>query len=253
MMATLRDKLCSGASVIGAWLTVPSPQIAEVLASCGFDWLCVDLEHSPVDETAALLSFIAAERHNVAPIVRLPSADPYLARRMLDSGAHGLIIPVVEDVVTFTDFASCCLYPPKGRRGTGLSRACFWGDTFTEYTTGFEPLLVPQIETMKGVGNAEAIAALEVVDAIFLGPYDLSADLGQPGNFETDTFIKAITTVKAACEKHGVAPGYHQVAPDMAALTARMAEGYRLLAFGTDALAIRSTFSGVATMDRAAG
>lgn len=248
-MNPLKKRLHSGRPCIGAWLTVPSPQVAEALATCGFHWLCVDMEHSPVDESAALLSFIAAERHGVAPVVRLPSADPYLARRMLDSGAMGIIVPTVETSDDFAGFASHCLYPPKGRRGTGLSRACGWGDTFDEYIGTFEPVLVPQIETMRGVENARAIADLPSVDAIFLGPYDLSQDLGTPGDFTTTGFRNAVDRVREACRDTETIAGFHQVGTDSEALQDRIDEGYRFLAFGTDVLAMKGAYAGLALLE----
>jgi len=245
MAKSFKEKIGDRDICLGAWLTMQSPQIAEVMASCGFDWLCVDIEHTPLDESDTLLAFMAAERHGAAPVARLPSADPFLARRLLDAGAQGLIVPVVEDSRRFSEFADHCLYPPKGRRGMGLSRANLWGDRFDEYTGDFEPVLVAQVETRKGVANIDEIAALEAVDAVFLGPYDLSADLGQPGNFETEAFADAIDSVRSACEREGKAAGYHQVAPDMAALRERIAEGYRLLAYATDVVAMRQAFTGI--------
>ena len=245
MATTFKDKVGDGALCLGAWLTMQSPQVAEAMASCGFDWICVDVEHTPLDEAAVLLAFMAAERHGAAPVARLPAADPYLARRLLDAGAQGLIVPVVEDAGRFRAFADHCLYPPRGRRGLGLSRANLWGDRFDDYVGGFEPVLVAQVETRKGVADIDEIAALDVVDAVFLGPYDLSADLGRPGDFETSDFKGAVAAVRSACERHGKAAGFHQVAPHVAALRERIAEGYTLLAFGTDVVAMRHAFADI--------
>ena len=109
----------------------------------------------------------------------------------------------------------------------------------------FEPAIIAQIETAVGVANAGAIAALPEVDALFLGPYDLSASLGAPGDFDTPAFKEAIETVRAACRKHGKAEGIHQIEPDPAKLEARVKEGFRLLAYGTDLIAIRHAFRGL--------
>lgn len=247
---TLKSALAADAITVGAWLTVPSPLLAEGLASCGFDWICVDFEHSPMDEAATAAAFIAIERHGSAPIVRLPSADPHLARRLLDNGAQGLIIADVNDPDAFRDFATFCLYPPQGRRGTGLSRANLWGDTFTDYRENFRPVLVPQIESRAGAEAAEAIAMLDEVDALFMGPYDLSADLGTPGDFTTEEFLAATASVRAACEAAGKPAGIHQVAPEPTELKARVDEGYRFLAYGTDIVAIRHTFADIGELER---
>ncbi|MEO0034974.1 MAG: hypothetical protein RLZZ501_997 [Pseudomonadota bacterium] len=241
--ADIRATLRHGRSSIGAWLTLPSPELAECLAGCGFDWLAVDMEHGAIGLETAGRAFIAAERHGVAPFARLPSADPYLARRLLDQGCQGLIVPVVENAEDFRAFASHCLYPPAGKRGVGLSRGNQFGDSFDTMLNHFQPLLVPQIETRAGVAAAAAIAALPMVDALFLGPYDLSASLGQAGNFATPAFADAIAEVRHACAEAGKAAGIHQVAPVLDGLAARKEEGFRLIAFGTDAQAIRHVFA----------
>jgi len=185
---------------------------------------------------------MAIERYNVAPIVRLPSADPYLARRLLDLGALGFIVPVVESAPVFSDFLSHCLYPPKGRRGVGLSRANVWGEDFDDYFSGFEPVLIPQIETKKGAENVAEIVALDCVDGLFIGPYDLSADLDKPGDFESLEYNNARGVIRDACIDHGKLAGIHQVAPNIDELMIRRQEGYKFIAFGTDLIAMRYAF-----------
>ncbi len=243
--AHIKASLVAGRPCIGAWLTLPSAEVAECLAVCGFDWLAVDMEHGASTPETAAAAFRAAERHGVVPFARLPSADPYLARRLLDQGCQGLIVPVVESAEAFADFASHCLYPPAGRRGVGLSRCNRFGLDFAQYLAEFQPVLVPQIETKAGVAAAAAIAALPMVDALFLGPYDLSASLGRTGDFTTAEFKSALAQVRQACADAGKAPGIHQVAPDSAELARQLDEGFRFIAYGTDAMAIRHAFAGL--------
>ena len=240
------NKLTS--ATIGGWLQSASPIMAEAMAISGFDWIAIDMEHGPVTETEVTALFLAIERHDVIPLVRLPSADPFLARRLLDLGAQGFIIPVVEDPVTFTEFANHCLYPPAGRRGLGLYRANKWGDQFEDYFRNFYPILVPQIETKKGADAAAEIAALEFVYGLFIGPYDLSADLGKPGNFNTSDYNACRAAIRDACIANDKAPGIHQVEPDIESLKARQKEGFRFIAFGTDIIAVRHTFEGLAEL-----
>ncbi len=240
MTQSLKSRLLDGLPCIGAWSTVPSAAVAEAMASCGFHWLAVDLEHSAIEVADVLPIFLAAERYGVAPFVRLPSADPYLGRRCLDSGAAGLIVPVVNSAAAFAEFAQHCYYAPRGRRGACLSRANGWGDTFDGYNRDFQPILVPQIESRAGVADVDAIAALDCVDALFIGPYDLSADLGIPGNFETAEIKAAMGQVLDACKRHGKAPGIHQVAPSPEALRQRLDEGYQFIAYSTDMVAMRA-------------
>ncbi|MEE2997298.1 MAG: aldolase/citrate lyase family protein [Pseudomonadota bacterium] len=240
MRNILKEKLASGELCIGGWLTVLSPVIAEAMATLNFDWVAVDMEHAPVSEGDIQGVFIALEKHGCSPMVRLPSADPYLARRMLDAGAHGIIVPTVEDISAFSDFASHCLYPPKGKRGIGLSRCNEWGQNFDRYHEGFAPVLVPQIESSEGVAAAAEIAELEVTDAVFLGPYDLSGSLGNHGNFESAEFKDAVVVVRDACTAAGKPAGIHQVAPDLKALQTQISSGFRFVAYGTDMISMRT-------------
>jgi 2-keto-3-deoxy-L-rhamnonate aldolase RhmA len=244
MIADIRNKLASGGTSIGCWLTSASPLVAEAMASLGFDWLAVDMEHGAADIESAGNVFAAAERHGAAPLVRLPSADPYFARRLLDAGAQGLIIPVVESAEAFSAFARHCYYPPEGTRGVGLSRANQWGDKFDQMVPGYRPLLVPQIETIKGVEAADEIISLDITDTVFIGPYDLSASLGHAGDFAGAIFQDKLALVLAACAKHGKAPGIHQVDAEIDLLRGRIDDGFRFVAYGTDLTSMRDALSG---------
>jgi len=247
MKNIIKDRLAAGEVCIGTWHTVCSVEVAEALASLGFDWMAIDMEHGSSGVVDAEAAFVAAERHGCASFVRMPSADPILARRLLDAGACGLLVPVVEDADAFADFASHCFYPPKGRRGVALERFNRWGDDFETYLTDFSPVLVPMIESRKGVAASDALAALPEVDALFFGPCDLSADLGTPGDFSSAEFAAAIETVKSACDAHGKAAGGHQVQPDAGALQQRIDDGFRFLAYGTDIGAMRDSLAGFRT------
>lgn len=233
-----------GRCCIGAWLTLPSPEAAEVMASLGFDWLAVDLEHSATSLETAVRAFVAAERHGVAPLARVIEHDPYVARRLLDSGAEGLIVSTAEDSDALREFARHCYYPPAGRRGVGLSRANSWGGSFDEHRTKFRPLLIAQIETVRGVEAIEKIVALDEFDGVFMGPYDLSASLGDPGNFESADFREAVAKVRRVVKNSRKFAGIHQVEPDLVALSARIREGFDFIAYGSDAIAMRQALAG---------
>ncbi len=240
MLDQLRSRLRAGKTCIGGWLTIPSVTAADALASCGFHWMAIDMEHTSIGLETAEACVIAAERWGVCPIVRLPNADPFLARRLLDIGAGGMIVPAVEDPQAFDAFARHCLYPPHGRRGVGLPRANVYGAAFEKYRAGFRPLLVPQVESRKGVDSVAALAAIDYVDAFFAGPYDLSEDLGKPGDFGNADFIAALGKARAAAAAGGKPFGIHQVKPDLVELKQRVAEGYRFIAYGTDVIAMRA-------------
>lgn len=236
----LKDRLAAGEVCIGGWLTVRSAEVAEAMASLGFDWIALDMEHGSAGVADAEAAFLACERWGCAPLVRLPGADPILARRLLDTGAHGFLVPAVDNAEAFAEFAAHCFFPPEGRRGVSLERFNLWGETFDDYIEGFCPVLVPMIESRRGVANAAAIAGLSSVDAIFFGPYDLSADLGRPGDFASDVFVAALDELRGACREAGKPVGGHQVTPDGDALAAMIADGARFIAFGTDLIAMRS-------------
>ncbi|MBT3306496.1 MAG: 2,4-dihydroxyhept-2-ene-1,7-dioic acid aldolase [Alphaproteobacteria bacterium] len=242
MPYNLKKRLSKDEPLIGAWLQSSSATIAEAMATCGFDWMAVDMEHGIADVEQASLAFAVCERHGVSPLVRLPHADPYLARRLLDAGAEGLLIPVAEEASAVSEFLSHCLYPPEGRRGVGLVRANQWGETFEDYSRNFKPVIVPMIETKKGVEAAGDIAAIPGVDGLFLGPYDLSANLGAPGDFDKPEFVAAVAAVREACAANNKAPGIHQVEPNRGLLDERIKEGFRFLAYGTDLVAVRHAF-----------
>ena len=157
----------------------------------------------------------------------------------------GLIVPVVEDVTDFKQFAEYCNFAPIGKRGVGLGRANAWGDEFDSYFTEFSPVLIPQIETIAGVEVAGNLIELDCVDALFVGPYDLSVSLGQPGDFNTLAFKNAMSQLKLVCHKNDKSLGIHQVAPDMSELKKRQEEGFRFIAFGTDLIAMRYAFKDI--------
>jgi 2-dehydro-3-deoxyglucarate aldolase len=230
---------------IGAWLTVASPFVGEAMASTGFHWLAVDMEHNPLSIEDAALAFMAAENHGVAPFVRLPNADPILARRLLDAGARGLIVPMVEDPGELLEFTVHCTNPPKGRRGVSLSRFNLWGDRFEEELNNSRPIIVPMIETKKGLENIDEITSLSQTDAIFIGPYDLSASLGVAGEFEATVFVDCLEKIKAAAAKNNVPIGIHQVQPDLGELKSRIDEGYTFIAYSTDLIAMRHALNGI--------
>lgn len=248
----MKTKLSAGQACIGAWLMSGSAINAEAMATLGFDWLCVDMEHGSTSISQIEAVFMAAERHGTAPLVRISSLDGDLARRLLDLGSAGIIVAAVEDAKDFEDFAYSCLYAPNGHRGMGLSRCNKWGDDFDAYKDTFQPVLVPMIETERGIEASAKLAALPMVDALFLGPYDLSTNLGCPGDLDNETFKAAIEQVRKACGDNAKAAGIHQVAPEEAELKARINEGFTMVAYGTDLLAMRSALEGIRKIRRRA-
>ena len=245
MLNDLRNKLKAGDATIGAWQMTGDVNTTCVMASLGFDWIVVDLEHSMIDLGRVESIFIAAERYDVVPLVRLPNMDPYLARRLLDSGAQGILIPVVEEAENLSEFIEHCLYPPKGKRGLGLIRPNLWGDELEKYYAEFKPLIIPQIETLKGYENLGEILDEDAVDGIFIGPYDLSANIGLPGQLEHPKMKKILSGIKKITSEKNKFVGIHQVEPDKESLNNKIEDGYNFVAFSTDTVAIRYALQGI--------
>ncbi len=222
-----------------AWQQLPSPQVTVAMASLGFDWIVVDLEHTSITTQEAETIFIAAESCRCKPFVRLPSADPYLARRLLDAGAVGIMVPVVESREKFDQFSEHCLFPPKGKRGLGLVRANIWGWNLEKYFNEFKPIIIAQIETQTGVENIKNILASQFLDGIMIGPYDLTASLGKAGRFEDETYNSVCNSIFEEAKKHKKMIGYHQVEPNKIALQKCIDKGYDFVAYGTDIVALR--------------
>lgn len=230
---------------LAAWQQLPSPQATVAITSLGFDWLIVDLEHSSITTKDAELIFIAAEKNGTKPLARLPSANPYLARRLLDAGATGLLVPVVESLEGLDELAKHCFFPPKGKRGLGLVRANMWGKDLDEYFNNFKPLIIAQIETKTGADNISNISTSEFLDGIMIGPYDLSASLGKPGQFEDEGFKQICKNILNEAKKNKKLIGFHQVEPKLDLLKQRIDEGYDFVAYGTDFVALRHALDGI--------
>ena len=221
---------------IGSWIQLAHPAIAEIMASAGFDWLAVDLEHSSIDlrETEELIRVI--DLKGVVPLVRLSSNNPEQIKRIMDAGAHGVIVPMVNSKEDAQAAVSAVKYPPIGQRSIGLARAQGYGARFLEYFDWQRDhsLVVVQIEHINAVNNLESILSVIGVDAYIVGPYDLSGSLGIPGQFEEPEFINAMQKIRAVSEDLGVPGGVHIVEPDLIQLSQRIKEGNKFIAYGVD-------------------
>lgn len=235
-MRSLRERLAAGEAVVGSWLSLGSASAAEVLARAGFDFLVVDLEHSPtsLETTEALLR--AIEGAGSTPLVRLSSLDDVQIKRVLDSGARGVVVPQVRSVADLDAATAAMHYPPTGRRGVGLGRAQGYGAGFDAYRERFvrEAVLVAQVENREAVAAIDALVQHPHLSACLIGPYDLSASLGVIGQLDHPLVREAIARVLQSCRQAGVPAGFHQVAPEPAALQRLLAEGHRFIAYGVD-------------------
>jgi len=242
----IRARLKRGQAVIGAWLQLPSQDVAEIIGRSGYAWAAADLEHGAITRADLPGLFRALELGGTAPFARLLCADRERIKEALDSGARGLIFPMIETRAQLDEAIAQALYPGgdgpfAGRRGVGFARANGYGRNLAEHLApenglGRNIVLVAQIEHVKAMDELEAIFSHPRLDAYIVGPYDLSASLGKPGNFNCPEFQAVLTRLTETAQACGLARGFHQVEPDPAALKAKIDEGYSFIAYGVDAL-----------------
>ena len=208
----VKEKLRAGKPAVGTWIEMPFPDISEQLAMMGFDWLVFDVEHGVFSFPQVQLMIQSMARFpDCLPMVRVPINDPVYFKWALDIGATGIVVPMVNNGKEAERAVKSCKYPPDGMRGCGPRRAADYGRTYKEYvqSSNDEVLVVPMIETKDALANLDEILSVKGVDAIFVGPDDLSLNLGIFQQKTHPEFKNALKKILAACHKHGVAPGMH--------------------------------------------
>lgn len=224
----------------GSWITLTEPAIAEIMARQGFDWLVVDMEHSAITLDVAQNLIRVIELCGCTPFVRVGDNDPHLIKRVMDAGAHGVVVPMVNSANDARRAVEAVRYPPYGRRGVGLARAQGYGMSFEEYKrwNELESIVVVQIEHIHAVENIAEILDVDGVDGFIVGPYDLSGSLGHPGKFEHPLVQDALKKVVDESRKRNALAGFHVISPDGDEVLKRRREGYRFLAISLDTLFI---------------
>ena len=220
---------------IGSWITLGHEAIAEIMANAGFEWLCVDLEHSTMSITEAGRLIRTIELAGAVPLVRLSNNDHVQIKRVMDAGAHGIIVPLVNTKEDALRAYQAMHYPPKGIRGVGLARGQKYGASFVDYKKHLESaVLIVQIEHKTAVENLEQILSMPEVDGYIVGPYDLSASMGFPGEFDRPDFKAAMAKIVEIGNKSGKAGGLHIVEPNQDQLKKVISEGAWFVAYSLD-------------------
>ena len=235
MFHNFRQRLRNHELLLGTMVTLESPATAEVLAELGFDWFFVDGEHGPLT-TQDLLGILRAVDHRLPCVVRVPGAHEVEIKKILDIGAAGIIVPMVNTPEQTTHVVNWAKYSPKGARGVGLARAHGYGNSFHEYmtTANEEVSVIVQAEHIQAVENIEKIVAIEGVDAIQLGPYDLSASMNKMGQLEDPEVVAAINHVIETCKKANMPIGWFGISAD--AVRPYIERGCTLITSGVDTL-----------------
>src|SRR5436190_1995444 len=234
----VRAKLKQGQPSIGTWLTLPDVVAARLMARVGFDWLTVEMEHTPVSWETAANSFAIIASNGVVPLARVPWNTGENIKRVLDNGAFGIVVPMVNSRAEAEAVVNAARYAPLGNRSIGgqLHAANFETDPGTYYARANEEILVVVMaEHVKAVENAEEIFSVPGIDAVFIGPNDLHNSMCKPPCFESDDhqFVQALEHVLKTARKHGVAAGIHVADADAA--QRRIAQGFQFIAVASEA------------------
>jgi len=223
---------------IGSWITLGHFSIAEVMVDAGFDWLCIDMEHSVIDYFEAELLIAAIEAKGCIPYVRVGANDPLIIKRVLDAGAKGIIVPMVNSKEDAQAAVNAVKYPPIGKRGVGLARAQGYGFGFEEYVKKANATIkiVVQIEHIDAINNLKEILSVDGIDGTFIGPYDLSGSMGKPGHYDDPDVKEVLRQYETISNKMKKPMGFHVVNPDYKLVFEKIENGYTFIAFSLDTL-----------------
>jgi 4-hydroxy-2-oxoheptanedioate aldolase len=230
----LRAIWARGGAALGGWCTVPSSFSAEIMAHSGFDWVCVDMQHGMIDFAQMVHMLQGISSTDTAPLVRVPRNEPGIIGKSLDAGAWGIIVPMVNTREEAEEAVAACRYAPVGIRSYGPLRANFYAGSDYFARANGEVTCIVMIETRTAVDNVEDIVSVPGVDAVYMGPADLSVTLGlAPAPDQTDqSFTDALERVVDACRRHDVVPG---IAGNAVTAVKRLQQGFRLVEVASDA------------------
>jgi 4-hydroxy-2-oxoheptanedioate aldolase len=234
----VRARLRRGDSSVGTWLALPDPMIARLMSTTGFEWLTVELEHSPAGIDTAAQCFAVVAGSGCVPLARVPWNTGENIKRALDTGAWGIVVPMVNSQAEAEAVVKAARYRPLGQRSVGgqLHAASFGTDAATYYTRANDEILVViMAEHVDGIAHIDEILSVPGIDAVFVGPNDLHASMGLAPAFESDSppFNAALEKVLASARAHGVAPGIHVA--DAAQAQRRLRDGWQMIAVSSEA------------------
>src|ERR1700722_18804686 len=230
----LRTIWAEGAAALGGWLTVPSSFSAEIMAHGGFDWVCVDMQHGMIDEEHMLQMLQGISSTDTAPLVRVPRNEAGVIGKCLDAGAWGVIVPMGNSAEEAAAAVAACRYAPVGIRSFGPLRANYYAGFDYYSRANAEVLCIVMVETKRAVERVDEILSVPGVDAVYVGPADLSITLGLPPapDHTEEIFNDALSRILASCERNGVVPG---IAGNAVTAIKRLAQGFRFVEVASDA------------------
>jgi len=230
----LRQIFDTGGAAVNGWLALPTSFSAEVMAHQGWDSLTVDMQHGVVDYAQALHMFTAISTTGVVPLARVPWLDAGIVMKVLDAGAYGVICPMVNNRTDAEAFVSAARYPPRGRRSFGPIRALLYGGADYPAHANDTVLTIAMVETAEALDNLDAIMSVDGLDAVYIGPADLSNALGCTPKFDQDEapVVEAIDAIAAAAKRNGIVAGIHNGTPKYA--RKMIGKGFQFVTIGSD-------------------
>jgi len=232
----LKSKLAQSEITIGSWITLGHPSIAEIMATAGFDWLVLDMEHSVLELSEIQMLIQVLDMQKCPAIVRLTSNHPDQIKRVMDAGANGIMVPMIKSAADAESAVQSVYYPPRGKRGVGLARAQGYGAEFQQYRDWLEKnaVIVAMIEHIDAVNAIDSILSVDGIDAYIIGPYDLSGSMGHIGELNHTEVASAIEKVLEAGKRIGKPGGIHVVEPDQEQLRQKITAGFSFIGYGLD-------------------
>ncbi len=241
-MNALKSQLLSGEPSIGTWIQIGNAAIAEILGDMEFDWIAVDCEHTDISvaDFATVIRGLYGRRP--VPLARVRENDTLAIRQALDVGAQGVIVPLINTPQDAERAVAAARFPPDGLRGFAYFRSNAYGSRFDEYVehANGETIVVAMIETKSGVESIEQIVAVEGLDGVFVGPYDLSGSYGVPGQTGHARVVEAQQRIVCACQAAGKSAGLHIVHPSPEAIGDALERGFTFIALGMDTVFLQT-------------
>ena len=231
---TVKRLWAEGKHTVGAWLCIPDAFSTEIMSQAGFDWLCIDMQHGIIDYSQAVPMMQAISTTDVVPLVRVPWNEPSIIMKVLDAGAWGVVVPLINSRADAEAAVAACRYPPLGIRSFGPTRATLYAGADYAGRANDEVLCIVMIETRQALENLDDIMSVPGVDACYIGPADLSLALGLPprADSEEPAHVAAVARILETARRHRVVPGIHTASPAFAARCIQ--QGFQMVTLTSD-------------------
>jgi len=236
MVNLVREALLERRVTFGTWIQLGHPGIAEILADIGFEWIAADCEHTDISTEGFMSLARGMYGRGPLPLARVRENDTLAIRQILDAGAQGVIVPLVNTAEDAARAVYAAKYPPEGIRGFAFCRANNWGSDFNSYVqeANNNTAVVVMVESKEAVENIKSILAVEGVDGVFIGPYDLSGSFGVTGQTSHPVILDAMRKVAEACKVRRKSAGIHIVKPNKDNIRLAVEDGFTFIALGMD-------------------